>query len=173
MRYDEIELCAQTIENTILGTILNTTRKGQCNHLTNKRFFTLTFHSFCTLTPIPRSSCMICECSNRWRQFPIRSNSQSGLDSQVGLADNAATYQWTGRASCYLQMNRLSLRNNWLNFKTSGKLLTILEEIYGIYPNSMKKNWKMSTCNRLNLETLGSWLIMPKNLPGHCHIRYQ
>jgi hypothetical protein len=31
----------------------------------------------------------------------------------------------------------------------------------------MKKIQKMSTCNRLNLETLGSQLIMPKTLPGH------
>ena len=26
----------------------------------------------------------------------------------------------------------------------------------------------MSTCNRLDLQTLGSQLIMPKNLPDHC-----
>jgi hypothetical protein len=26
----------------------------------------------------------------------------------------------------------------------------------------------MSTCDRLDLETLGSWPIMPKNLPRHC-----
>ena len=36
--------------------------------------------------------------------------------------------------------------------------------IYGIYPNLTKKNRKMSTCNRLDLETLGSRMIMPKNL---------
>jgi hypothetical protein len=27
----------------------------------------------------------------------------------------------------------------------------------------------MSTCNRLDLGTLGSRLMMPKNLPGCCH----
>jgi hypothetical protein len=27
----------------------------------------------------------------------------------------------------------------------------------------------MSTCNRLDLQTLGSQLIMPKNLPNHCN----
>ena len=26
----------------------------------------------------------------------------------------------------------------------------------------------MSTCNRLDLQTLGSQLVMPKNLPDHC-----
>ena len=28
---------------------------------------------------------------------------------------------------------------------------------------------KMSTCNRLDLQTLGSQPVMPKNLPDHCH----
>lgn len=28
-----------------------------------------------------------------------------------------------------------------------------------------RKNWKLSTCNWLDLETLGHWLIMPKNSP--------
>ena len=31
----------------------------------------------------------------------------------------------------------------------------------------MKENWRMSTCNRLDLQTLGSQPIMPKNLPDH------
>ena len=29
----------------------------------------------------------------------------------------------------------------------------------------------MSTCNRLNLQTLGSQPVMPKNLPDHCSKR--
>ena len=40
--------------------------------------------------------------------------------------------------------------------------------IYRIYPNSVKENRRMSTCNRLNLQTLGSQPVMPKNLPDHC-----
>jgi hypothetical protein len=39
--------------------------------------------------------------------------------------------------------------------------------IDSIYPNSMKENRRMSTCNRLDLHTLGSQPIMPKNLPDH------
>ena len=35
----------------------------------------------------------------------------------------------------------------------------------GIYPNSSKKHHKMSTCNWLDLETLGSQPIMPQNPP--------
>ena len=39
--------------------------------------------------------------------------------------------------------------------------------IHGIFPNSIKENCRMSTCNRLDLQTLGSPPIMPKNLPDH------
>ena len=39
-----------------------------------------------------------------------------------------ALEQWSGRTSSQLQMNRLSLRNNRLKFKTAGKLPIILEE---------------------------------------------
>ena len=34
-----------------------------------------------------------------------------------------------------------------------------------MYLNLVKENWKMSTCNQLNLQTLGSHPIMPENLP--------
>ena len=35
----------------------------------------------------------------------------------------------------------------------------------------IKQNRKMSTCNQLVLETLGSRMtMMPKNLPGHCMV---
>ena len=41
--------------------------------------------------------------------------------------------------------------------------------IYGIYLKLMQKNRRMSTCNRLNLQTLGSQpTILPKILPNHC-----
>ncbi len=37
---------------------------------------------------------------------------------------------------------------------------------YGVYPNLIKENLRMSTCNRLTWQTLGSQpAIMPKNLP--------
>ena len=39
--------------------------------------------------------------------------------------------------------------------------------IYGIYPNLIQENWRMSTCNRLDLQTLGSQPAIPKNLPDH------
>jgi hypothetical protein len=64
-------------------------------------------------------------------------------------------------------MNRLSLRNNRLKFKTSGNLLIILEE-FKAHTVPQQKNRKMSACDRLDLETFGSQPIMPKYLPGHC-----
>ena len=36
--------------------------------------------------------------------------------------------------------------------------------IYRIYPNIIKENRRMSTCDRLDLQTLGSRLIMPEHL---------
>ena len=64
-------------------------------------------------------------------------------------------------------MSRLSLRNNWLKFKTAGKLRINLEEIIEHTPNLIKKTRRMSTCNRLDLQTLGSQPVMPTNLPNH------
>ena len=40
--------------------------------------------------------------------------------------------------------------------------------IYRIYPNLVKENRRMSTCNRLDLQTLGSQPVMLKILPDHC-----
>ena len=39
-----------------------------------------------------------------------------------------------------------------------------------IYPNLIKENRMMSTCNQLDLQKLGSQLIISKNLPNHCFI---
>ena len=64
-------------------------------------------------------------------------------------------------------MNRLSLKNDRLKFKTIGKLPIILEECIEYTPIVMKENRRMSTCNRLDLITLGSQPVMPKNLPDH------
>ena len=64
---------------------------------------------------------------------------------------------------------RLSLRNNRLKFKALGNLLTILKESIEYTSNEWKhKNRKMSTCNRLDLESLGSWpTLYAQKLPGH------
>ena len=48
--------------------------------------------------------------------------------------------------------------------------LKITGHLWGVYCNVIKKKAKrsMSTCNRLDWETLGYWLIMPMNLPEYC-----
>ena len=58
---------------------------------------------------------------------------------------------------------------NRLKFKTAEKLPIILEEPMEYTPILIiKENRRMPTCNRLELQTLGSQPIMPKNLPDHC-----
>ena len=42
-----------------------------------------------------------------------------------------------------------------------------LRGIYRIYPNLIKETRRMRTCNRLDLPTLESQLIMPQNVPDH------
>ena len=39
--------------------------------------------------------------------------------------------------------------------------------IYRIYPDLIKEYQRKLTCNRLDLQTLGSQLVMPKNLSDH------
>ena len=45
-----------------------------------------------------------------------------------------------------------------------------LRGMYRIYPKLKKKNRKMTTCNRLDLETLGFWPILSKKSPGHWNL---
>jgi hypothetical protein len=47
------------------------------------------------------------------------------------------------------------------------KVTDCFRGIYRIHPNSIKENQRMSTCNRLDLQTLVSQPIVPKNLPKH------
>ena len=47
------------------------------------------------------------------------------------------------------------------------KIMDYFRGIYRIYPNLIKENRRMSTCNWLDLQTLGSQPIMPKNLSDH------
>ena len=78
-------------------------------------------------------------------------------------------------------MNRLSFEKLPVEVQDCCRQITDhFRGIYKIYLNLMKQNWRMSTCNRLNLQTLGSQpVVMPKNLPitesealGNRHITY-
>ena len=61
-------------------------------------------------------------------------------------------------------MNRLSLRNDQLKFKTAGKLPIILEESVEYTPNLIKENRTMSTCNPVGLANTRSQSTMPGSL---------
>ena len=60
-------------------------------------------------------------------------------------------YQWPGKTGSWLQM----------------KITNHFRGIYRHYPNLIKENWRMWTCNWLDLQTLGSQPVMLKNLPDH------
>ena len=70
--------------------------------------------------------------------------------------DHCNEGQGAGRTNSELQRNWLSLRINRLKFKTAGELLIVLEEFIEQASNELKQNQRMSTCNRLDLESLGS-----------------
>ena len=71
----------------------------------------------------------------------------------------AVSYRWTGW---------LILRNNRLKFVTSGDLSIILEESMEYTSSEWKQNRMMSTCNRSDLESLGSWTtVYGHKLPRH------
>ena len=67
-------------------------------------------------------------------------------------------------------MNWLCLRNNQpVEVQDFRRVTNHFRGMYGPYLNLIQKNWRMSSaCNRLDLQTPGSQLIMPKNLPHHC-----
>ena len=64
--------------------------------------------------------------------------------------------------------NRELVTNELLEVQDYWKITDHFRGIYRIYPNIIKENRRISTCNRLDLQTLGSQLIMLKNLPDHC-----
>jgi hypothetical protein len=75
---------------------------------------------------------------------------------QLWSTITSMSYEWTGwvwEITCQFQ-----------DYK---KITGHFRGIYRICPNLMKENQRMSTCNRLDLQTLGSQPIMPKNLLDH------
>ena len=72
------------------------------------------------------------------------------------------------RTGSWLQMNRLKSRKNQLKLETLGGLRIVLEESIERASNERKQNRKMTTCNRLDLELLGSWpTLYAQKLPLH------
>jgi hypothetical protein len=63
--------------------------------------------------------------------------------------------------------NRQLVTNEPVEVEDCRKITDHFRGIYRIYFNLIKENRRMSTCNRLDLQTLGSQPIMPKNLLDH------
>ena len=91
-------------------------------------------------------------------RFSVLKASFDHLDLEFDVKWNLSTihiaHQWSGRTGSYLQMNRLSLKNNRLKFKTAEKITDYFRGIYRIYLNLLKRNRRMSTGNQLDLQTL-------------------
>ena len=63
--------------------------------------------------------------------------------------------------------NRQLVTNEPVEVHKCRKITDRFRGFYRIYPNLIKGNRRMSTCNRLDLQTLGSQPVMPKILPDH------
>ena len=82
---------------------------------------------------------------------------------------NVIAISWEpGRVCLYTTLEGLCHTKFNFTFPWYTEITDRLRGIYSICPNLMKENRRMSTCKRLDLQTLGSQLIMPKNLPEHC-----
>ena len=66
-----------------------------------------------------------------------------------------------------IRENRQLVTNAPVEVEDSMKITDWFRGIYRIYPNLIKEDRRMSTCNWLNLQTLGSQPVMPKNFPDH------
>ena len=70
------------------------------------------------------------------------------------------SYRWTGRVwEITGWSSRLPPRKTTDHFRGMCRM----------HLNLLKKSWKITTCNRLDLETIGFWPIMPQKLLGHGH----
>ena len=67
----------------------------------------------------------------------------------------------------------VEFENKLVEVQDCRKTTDQFEGIYRIYPNLIKEYRRMSTCNRLDLQTLGSQpATMLKNLTDHCSVVY-
>jgi hypothetical protein len=66
-----------------------------------------------------------------------------------------------------IEENRRVVTDEPAEFQDCRRITDHFRGMYRIYPNLMKKNRRMSTCNWLDLQTLGSQPVMPTNLPDH------
>ena len=68
--------------------------------------------------------------------------------------------QWTRRTSCLLQMNQWSVRKNLAEVQDFKKIINHFRGMYKMYLNYIKKNWKITTCNWLDLEVGNTRIVI-------------
>ena len=68
--------------------------------------------------------------------------------------------------------NRLLVADEPVEVQDFRKIVDYFRRFCKVYSNLIKKNWKMSTCNLLDLLTLGYRPITSKNLSGYKGVVY-
>ena len=70
------------------------------------------------------------------------------------------------------------IRENWqlvidgpVEVQDCREITNYFRGIYRIFHNLIKENCRMSTCDHLDLQTLGSQPFMPTNFPDHWYAR--
>jgi hypothetical protein len=103
---------------------------------------------------------------NQWAQLAIGEHTKGQCTWWcLQIANNimSSINEW-GKPACSYRRTGWVWENR-LKFQDFRKITKGIDKLY---PNSIYKIRKMSTCNRLGLETLGYRLIMLTNLPGRC-----
>ena len=83
------------------------------------------------------------------------------------LTTSGSRELWLGRNWQLDTDEPVEFENYPVEVQVCKKITNRFRGIYRIYPNSMKENRRMSTCVWVNLQTLGSQPVIPKNLPDH------
>jgi hypothetical protein len=95
----------------------------------------------------------------RWYQLSISVSQPKSIKPTLTIYINLLSNEW-GKVAPSLTWT------GWVwNFR---KITDHFRGIYRMHSSAMKRNRNMSTCDNLDLKTLGYWPIMSKNPHGHC-----
>ena len=103
-----------------------------------------------------------------WKSFPLGPYSIANWDTQIWTRISSSKVRILYPSSTTINdQGEPSVRvweiTSWV--QDFMRIAKHFRRIYGTYFKSIKKNRKITTCNRLDLETLGTRPIMPKDLP--------
>jgi hypothetical protein len=91
----------------------------------------------------------------------------------IGALERSVKRTWTSSTfftneSAWSMMVTGSQSHVWRGPKAFKTISDCFRRIYKVYHKVIKNHWKITTSIRVDLETLGFWLVLPKNLAGHC-----